>query len=366
MTARSCPKTVAKNQLQRREQMVLEVGMSTVPKSIDPQEVWNFQHFLVLQSVYQTLVRMSEKGRIVSDLARTWEVKDEGKRYIFNLDTEATFHDGRRVTSKDVAYSLSRHFWPESKSVVRSYLENILPGVKGLKKGQIPACFRMTESHKLEITLERAYAPLLSVLAMPGYSVVPEINGPPKSWVGSGPMVAEWDQAENYWRLCAYDRYTGPLPKIKQINVRRIDSVAQVQSLVAAKALDMVLGFSSPQITQNSLPKGYQLMRTNSLAFMHFFFNNSRPLFANAEMRKDLAALILEQAQKPEHVGDLLSFEPHYLPRGILPANYYDRELPKATLEEVKTKWQKQIKNKKLTMVMRHECLLNSRKTADA
>src|SRR6266498_2377186 len=70
----------------RRNTKMLEIGMTAVPKTADPRELWNFQHFLLVQCMYQTLVRVSEAGRLVSDLAERWSVDESGKIYTFELN----------------------------------------------------------------------------------------------------------------------------------------------------------------------------------------------------------------------------------------------------------------------------------------
>lgn len=51
------------------------------------------------------LVSVDQTGTIVSGLAKTWEIKDDGKTYQFVLDQELAWHDGSNITPSDITYN---------------------------------------------------------------------------------------------------------------------------------------------------------------------------------------------------------------------------------------------------------------------
>ncbi|MFH2085510.1 MAG: ABC transporter substrate-binding protein [bacterium] len=51
------------------------------------------------------LVSISENGQVNPELAKSWELKDDGRTYVFTLDTTKRWHDGSAVTSKDISYN---------------------------------------------------------------------------------------------------------------------------------------------------------------------------------------------------------------------------------------------------------------------
>lgn len=53
-----------------------------------------------------TIVR--EDGTITPGIASSWEIRDGGKTYIFHLQKDITFHDGKRVESNDIQYRFSQ------------------------------------------------------------------------------------------------------------------------------------------------------------------------------------------------------------------------------------------------------------------
>lgn len=51
------------------------------------------------------LTKISDKGEVLPDLAKSWEVKDDGKTFIFYLKEGVKFSDGHEVDSKSINYN---------------------------------------------------------------------------------------------------------------------------------------------------------------------------------------------------------------------------------------------------------------------
>ena len=51
------------------------------------------------------LVSVDEEGSVQGALAKSWEVKDDGKTYVFTLDDSLRWHDGSRLTPADITYN---------------------------------------------------------------------------------------------------------------------------------------------------------------------------------------------------------------------------------------------------------------------
>jgi peptide/nickel transport system substrate-binding protein len=64
-------------------------------------------------AVFDTLTEIAATGELRGELARAWDVADQGRLWTFTLRA-ARFHDGSPVTAGDVAQSLLRHADPAS------------------------------------------------------------------------------------------------------------------------------------------------------------------------------------------------------------------------------------------------------------
>src|SRR5262249_40684601 len=64
-------------------------------------------------NVYEGLVRTDPTGKIVPQLARSWDLSPDGRVYTFHLVT-ARFHDGSPFTADDVKFSYDHAMDPST------------------------------------------------------------------------------------------------------------------------------------------------------------------------------------------------------------------------------------------------------------
>lgn len=87
----------------------LNLGMTIEPAGLDPtiaapvaigQVTW--------QNVFEGLVMIDETGKVQPQLARRWEISDDGLTYTFKLQTGVKFHDGEAFDSASAKFALDR------------------------------------------------------------------------------------------------------------------------------------------------------------------------------------------------------------------------------------------------------------------
>lgn len=61
----------------------------------------------ILNQVAQGLTVVDDHGDVKPGLAKSWEIKNKGREYIFHLDTSKHFTDGKPFTSQDVNYNFA-------------------------------------------------------------------------------------------------------------------------------------------------------------------------------------------------------------------------------------------------------------------
>ena len=72
------------------------------------------------------LTEITNEDKLGPDLATDWQAtRDDASEWRFELTREATFHDGRPVTARDVAASINYHRGPQSTSAVAPLLTDI-------------------------------------------------------------------------------------------------------------------------------------------------------------------------------------------------------------------------------------------------
>jgi len=56
---------------------------------------------------------MQDNGKMVPDLAASWDIAGDNKQYTFHLQKNARWHDGKPVTADDVKYTLEKRINPD-------------------------------------------------------------------------------------------------------------------------------------------------------------------------------------------------------------------------------------------------------------
>ena len=71
------------------------------------------------------LTEISPDGSLGPDVADSWSASADARSWTFELNKNATFHDGRKVTSKDVIASLNHHRGEASASAAKALLASV-------------------------------------------------------------------------------------------------------------------------------------------------------------------------------------------------------------------------------------------------
>ena len=166
----------------RRE---VRIGIAGVSTTLDPMAALEGATPLVLRQVLDTLVVYKDSTTDVEPaLATRWTVSRDGLVWSFTLRDGARFHDGTPLTAKEVAASLERWLQPDAGRPGLVVWSALLRGVPGVVKE-----VRAADARTLQIVLSQPYAPLLTVLAHPGFGITKASTGPDGNpvLIGSGP-----------------------------------------------------------------------------------------------------------------------------------------------------------------------------------
>jgi len=139
--------------------------------SLDPAFAKNQSNIWPVSHLYSTLVTLNNALEIVPDVARSWEVSEDGLTYSFTIRKDVFFHEdecfrenSRSVTAKDFVYSFNRIISKDVNSpgswIFKGKLNEVTP-------------FNAPNDTTFEILLKSPFAPLLSLLTMQYCSVVP-------------------------------------------------------------------------------------------------------------------------------------------------------------------------------------------------
>ena len=78
--------------------------------SLDPHRATSTLSMQVWDQIYDTLLAFDEDGAAVPNLAKSWEVSDDGLSYTFMLQDGVICHDGTPFGAEDVKFTVDRAF----------------------------------------------------------------------------------------------------------------------------------------------------------------------------------------------------------------------------------------------------------------
>lgn len=138
--------------------------------SLDPAFARDQAGIWACNQIFNGLVQLDDTLAIQPCIARSWEISNDGKTYIFHLRNDIQFHknkcfknDIRKVTAHDFVYSFSRIIDPEISS----------PGAWVFNEIDSIEPFKALDDTTLEVKLKRSFPPFLGLLTMQYCSVVP-------------------------------------------------------------------------------------------------------------------------------------------------------------------------------------------------
>ncbi|HVC76009.1 MAG TPA: ABC transporter substrate-binding protein, partial [Candidatus Micrarchaeaceae archaeon] len=92
------------------------IGIIQEPTSMDPTaDATASIATCLLNNVYEGLIRLDGTGKIVGNLAKSWDVSSDGTIVTFHLAQGVKWHDGSAFSAQDVVYSWTRAKDPNTK-----------------------------------------------------------------------------------------------------------------------------------------------------------------------------------------------------------------------------------------------------------
>ncbi len=179
----------------------LRLSLEASPKTLDPIHSTDTYSGVILGLTYSNLLRFNQNGELVLDAAKHYRITENGRRYDFLLKDNQRFVNGDVMTAQDVAFSLNRLASPRLKSP-RAWLLNQVAGFEDLQSGKVQNLegIQVVDDNRIRITLKRAYAPFLSLFAMPQMSILS------KSYVETGGELSETTMGAGPYYLKSWRR----------------------------------------------------------------------------------------------------------------------------------------------------------------
>ncbi|MCW4012788.1 MAG: ABC transporter substrate-binding protein [Candidatus Bathyarchaeota archaeon] len=133
----------------------------------------------IIDAIYEPLIQRSKPGYFVPALARTWSLEPDGLTWLFRIRDHVQFHNGDRLTARDVVASMNRIIDP---SIGGAF------GTQGVYASYIgDAEFSAPRPDIFKIKTREPMADLLDLLSEMPIAPENELDKLPREYTGTGP-----------------------------------------------------------------------------------------------------------------------------------------------------------------------------------
>jgi peptide/nickel transport system substrate-binding protein len=292
----------------------LVFGLSSYPPSMAPWANAGTAAATCKLMFHRGLLGYGPDGALRGELAETWEHADDGA-WVFHL-RDAVFHNGAKVTSADVAWTIEQIAGEKSTAFYRAQMQTITkvetPDAKTVR------LFTKTPNATLPLWLATFYVPILAKDSTKDNPL----------GIGAGPFVLTSEERGVALELTAFDKFYRPgLPKVKSLRmVAYADENLRVAALQAGD-VDLIEYVPWQSMGSISADPKLELQNTDG-PFMYLVFNAKAKPFGDARVRQAIAhAVKREDIIKAAFFGRGTAIEGFPLPAGT---PFYDPSLAKA------------------------------------
>ncbi|GAA3666449.1 ABC transporter substrate-binding protein [Microbacterium marinilacus] len=269
-------------------------AVSTTFGSFDPNITASAPDARAIRQVFDSLVDLDADGEIVPWLASAWEVSDDGLAYTFTLRDDVSFHDGTAFDAEAVCYNLDRIVAPETASL---YAISLI--------GPYESC-EAPDATTAVVTLSAPYTPLLANLSTPFLGIVSPtaaeesgIEGFGTQPVGTGPFRFVSYAADSELVLERNDDYDWAPESAGHDGAAYLDELRFQVITDATVRLGSLRNGDVQAIGDVPAQEVAGVEEDDTLAYhdqkqsgatFQYFFNTTRPLLADAAVRRAITA----------------------------------------------------------------------------
>ncbi len=228
--------------------------------TLDPATFENGFTISLTNALHNYLTEVGPDGALRGEMAESWEASSDAKTWTFKL-RDAKFHNGKKVTAKDVIASLNHHRGEDSKSAAKPIVEPITE-------------IKAKGDNAVEITLSDGNADFPYIVSDYHLAIGPAEDDGTVDWtkgIGAGgykldnyePGVrADFTRNDDYWKKdsCYFD-------SLELLSI--VDPVARTNALVTGE-VDVIDRVPLKTVSLLKRKSGVKVLSTNGT--QHYTF----------------------------------------------------------------------------------------------
>jgi peptide/nickel transport system substrate-binding protein len=303
---------------------VLRIGWSQDPKTLNPFVGVNEEEFTIWAINWELLVGFDPENLSPAPaIAESWDVSEDGKTVTFHLIEDATWSDGKPITSEDVKWSL------ETLGEEGVLFTGYTTGVTSIKA---------PDEHTVVLTTKEPNARLIGDLFV--YILPEHIWGkvpvddlakyqPEVPLVGSGPYIVTEFQRGRILRMEPNPEWRGEAPAFEELQFIRYGSADAVERALTLGEVDFIPEVQPATFERLGKQEGIEVVNAPTYAFTELAFNLcSEENCPDAVFNPAIQDLTVRQAIAysidRERNNEIANLGTSFVAHGILPSFYKD------------------------------------------
>jgi peptide/nickel transport system substrate-binding protein len=262
----------------------LVIGLQQEPTSLDPtSDATASIDGMLTQNVYESLTIAAENGEVHPNLAKSWDVSEDGLIYVFHLNDGVKYHDGSDFDAGDVIYSFNRAMAEDSVNPSKKIFKSI---------ESVTAIDPLT----VEIKLKNKDAFFLFNMSKGDSVIVAEESAANNTTtpVGTGPFKFDgWTRGDRLTLAKNPNHRDAAAVALDKVTFRFISDPAAATAAMMAEELDAFPGFPAPELLpQFEADPRFRVNVGSTEGEVILAMNNAKPPFDNIDVRRAIATAI--------------------------------------------------------------------------
>lgn len=263
-------------------------GEITLPlttfNTLNPLMTENSSYYYFSKLIFEGLFEFDENLNTSNQLAEKYEIKDSGRTIDIKLKDDIYWHDGEKLTSQDVAFTVNTIKYANANNVYKEMFEQSIGSFSPSDIRRIVEV-NVIDDTNLVINFDRQFSNNLEVLTFPiipshvfntggGNSYVKALQIEDYKPIGTGPFKFEKYDKMKQIELVANEDFRGSRPYIDKIVGKVFDSQEDILQAFETREVNMAttIGVDWDKYTQEDTIRSVEFISSN-YEFLGFNFN---------------------------------------------------------------------------------------------
>lgn len=260
---------------------VITIAIPVSPNNLDPRFGTDENSARAHQLLFNDLLRWDEQNRLAPGLAASWETEDY-QTYRIRLREGVTFHNGRELTSEDVAFTFRSMMDPAFASPWRGAFRDL-------------AAVTPIDRYTVDFVLK---APSGSFLPNLVFKIVPAGAGRDLRLrpVGTGPYEFVSYAVDDRLQVRAFREYFEGLPRNRGISMKIVPDDIMRGLELRKRTADLIVNDLVPDMVYQLEKEGLSLTTSPGVDYQYVGFNLRDPVLKDVRVRHAIGHAIDRQA----------------------------------------------------------------------